>query len=99
MNHYPSFRQIQDTASIGNLGMQIVMDTYSKSIHEKCKKLHDAVVRKNGKIELSEEELTNIVYIEIVLSLSKDWSELACKFRNARDRQRDQRAASLSTVV
>ena len=79
--------------------MQIVMDTYSKSLHDKCKKLHEAVVGKNGKIELSEEELTNVVYIEIVLSLSREWAELAHNFRNARDRQRDQRTASLSTVV
>ena len=68
MGDYPSLTRVSSRAENAGLGMHIVFDTYTQTIHEKCKRLYDKV-RRGDYRNPSSDEKTCEVYIEIVLAV------------------------------
>ena len=62
---YPSWASVQRTVG-SDSGMKIVFDTYTRTLHDKCTALYTAVMSRE-KDDLSEEDKTCEVYVEIVL--------------------------------
>jgi len=73
MDPYPTLAQIQSSVESGSLGLQIVFDTYTKATHDKCKRLYEKVMNREVAVDRSEEDLTNEVYVEIVLTMRETW--------------------------
>jgi hypothetical protein len=68
MGEYPSLARVSCKAETAGLGMQIVFDTYTQTLHDKCKRLYDKI-RQGDYRNPSPEEKTCEVYIEIVLTV------------------------------
>ena len=67
LGEYPSFARVSRVTENAGLGMQIVFDTYTQTLHDKCKKVYDRV--KQGTYGMPDsDEKTCEVYIEIVLA-------------------------------
>lgn len=67
LGEYPSFARVSRVAENAGLGMQIVFDTYTQTLHDRCKKVYDRV--RQGTYESPDsDEKTCEVYIEIVLA-------------------------------
>ena len=67
LGEYPSFARVSRTTENAGLGMQIVFDTYTQTLHDKCKKVYDKV-RQGTYGTPDSDEKTCEVYIEIVLA-------------------------------
>ena len=67
LGEYPSFVRVSRVAENASLGMQIVFDTYTQTLHDKCKKVYDRV-RQGTYGTPDSDEKTCEVYIEIVLA-------------------------------
>lgn len=83
MATYPSWEAVRKLSEGANLGLQIVFDTYTRQLHEKCRDVCMKVLAGNY-INPTTEEQTCEVYVEIVLSLKGEWAGFLHDFRAAR---------------
>lgn len=96
---YPSWEDIKSASDNTVLGMQIILDTYTQRVHNNCVDTYSMIL--NGpERELTNEEKTWEIYIEIVLTLRETWQPILAAFRKLKeDRLAETTARTASTMV
>jgi hypothetical protein len=84
---YPTWGAVCAASENATLGMQIILDTYTRTIHNSCSETYKTLLGGCSR-ELTSDEKTCVIYIEIVLTLKETWQPALVAFKSAKEAQR-----------
>lgn len=83
---YPTWGAVSVSSENAALGMQIVLDTYTRTVHNNCSEIYRTLLDGCSR-ELTSDEKTCVIYIEIVLTLKETWRPALVAFKSAKEGQ------------